>query len=40
MLSCDTKKENYEIPIQTGLMIDTDYEFQIAKNMFKVFSTD
>ena len=30
----------YEIPIQTGLMIDTDYEFQIAKNMFKVFSTD
>ena len=30
----------YEIPIQTGLMIDTNYEFQIAKNMFKIFNTD
>ena len=30
----------YEIPIETGLMIDTNFEFQIAKNMFKIFSTD
>ena len=25
----------YEIPIETGLMIDTPFEFQIAKHMFK-----
>ena len=30
----------YEIPIETGLMIDTNFEFQIAKNMFKIFSTE
>tara|TARA_B100000029_G_scaffold480289_1_gene528187 strand:+ start:6475 stop:7176 length:702 start_codon:yes stop_codon:yes gene_type:complete len=29
----------YEIPIETGLMIDTNYEFQIAKHMFKIFSS-
>ena len=30
----------FEIPIETGLMIDTPYEFQIAKHMFKIFSND
>ena len=28
----------FEIPIETGLMIDTPYEFQIAKHMFKIFN--
>ena len=28
----------FEIPIETGLMIDTNFEFQIAKNMFRIFS--
>ena len=30
----------FEIPIETGLMIDTPYEFQIAKHMFKIFNND
>ena len=30
----------YEIPIETGIMIDTHYEFQIAKHMFKIFGND
>ena len=30
----------FEIPIETGLMIDTPYEFQIAKQMFKIFNND
>ena len=30
----------FEIPIETGLMIDTPFEFQIAKNMFKIFNRD
>jgi CMP-N-acetylneuraminic acid synthetase len=30
----------YEIPIETGLMIDTNYEFLIAKHMFKIFNVD
>ena len=30
----------YEIPIETGLMIDTPFEFQIAKHMFKIFNND
>ena len=25
----------YEIPIETGLMIDTEYEFKIAEEIFK-----
>ena len=28
----------YEIPIETGVMIDTEFEFQIAKQMFKYLS--
>ena len=30
----------YEIPIETGLMIDTQFEFLIAKHMFKIFNSD
>ena len=30
----------YEIPIETGLMIDTNFEFLIAKHMFKIFNVD
>jgi len=30
----------FEIPIETGLMIDTNFEFQIAKHMFKIFNKD
>ena len=30
----------FEIPIETRLMIDTPYEFQIAKQMFKIFNND
>ena len=30
----------FEIPIETGLMIDTNFEFQIAKHMFKIFNID
>ena len=30
----------FEIPIETGLMIDTPYEFQIAKQTFKIFNND
>jgi len=30
----------YEIPIESGLMIDTNFEFQIAKNMFKILNTE
>ena len=30
----------YEIPIETGLMIDTNYEFLIAKHMFTIFNVD
>ena len=29
----------FEIPIETGLMIDTPFEFQIAKKMFKIFNS-
>ena len=25
----------YEIPIESGVMIDTEFEFEIAKSMFK-----
>ena len=30
----------FEIPIETGMMIDTNFEFQIAKHMFKMFNID
>ncbi len=30
----------FEIPIETGLMIDTNFEFQIAKKMFREFYSD
>jgi len=30
----------FEIPIETGLMIDTPFEFLIAKHMFKIFNSD
>ena len=30
----------FEIPIETGLMIVRNFEFQIAKHMFKIFMTD
>jgi len=29
----------FEIPIETGLMIDTNFEFNIAKHMFKILNT-
>ena len=30
----------YEIPIETGLMIDTQFEFLIAKHMFETLNSD
>ena len=37
--STDPKILPFEIPIETGLMIDTPFEFLIAKHMFKIFNS-